>query len=76
MLELNGAVGQTRPKSGFRGGSKSLRDLLVADAPPHADEIVGQIKPLPGWIRLAAVGGVSILLWAGIIWAGLAIFAR
>ena len=76
MLELNGAVGQTRPKSGFRAGSKPLHDLLVADAPPHADEVAGRIKPLPGWIRLATVGGISILLWAAVIWAGAAIFAR
>ena len=76
MPELSGAVAHTETERGLRTASKPRRNLLVADAPPQADEVAVAIKPLPGWARLAAVSGASILLWSLIIWAGVAIFTR
>lgn len=42
---------------------------LVCDAPADADEVLAAIPVWPRWIGLALALGVSLLLWAAIIWS-------
>lgn len=46
-----------------------LASRLVCDAPPDADEVLAQIPVWPRWIGLALALGVSLALWAAIIFA-------
>jgi hypothetical protein len=48
---------------------RPLREGLVCDAPPDADEVLGAIPVWPRWIGLTLALATSAALWAAIIFA-------
>jgi hypothetical protein len=59
-----------------RAARRKLKSGIVADAPADADHALASVRPLPRWMRIAILLGVSIMLWAAIIGGAWWLIAR
>ena len=74
VTELTAEVSRAGRSAEREAGSKRRSGVLVADAPPEADELAANIKILPGWACAAIVLGLASALWILIILAIRALF--
>lgn len=74
VTELTAEVSRAGRSAGREAGLRPLKGLLVADAPPEADELAANVRILPGWACATIVVGLASALWALIILAATALF--
>jgi hypothetical protein len=53
-----------QPRLGPTGVADSLKELVVADAPPDYDEVVASVPVAPGWVRVMVVLLAALGSWA------------